>query len=85
MTVGGCKAVCVLYAGSNNNNVIGHLRLTQSGDKTVIEGDLSGLTPGKHGICVCVAGDLSKGPTGCGPVFNPFGRCILRSRIVVTW
>jgi Cu-Zn family superoxide dismutase len=71
MSGSGCKAVCVLYTGSNN--VIGHLQLTQSGDKTVIEGELTGLTPGKHGICVCVSGDTSKGPSGCGPVFNPFG------------
>jgi Cu-Zn family superoxide dismutase len=62
----------VLY--TSNNNVVGNLSLTQSGDKTSIEGTLNGLTPGKHGICVCVSGDLSNGPAGCGPVFNPFGR-----------
>ncbi|GKY94965.1 hypothetical protein MPSEU_000461100 [Mayamaea pseudoterrestris] len=74
MSSSGCKAVCVLYAGSNNNNVIGHLKLSQTGDQTVISGELNGLTPGKHGICVCVSGDVSQGPVGCGPVFNPFGQ-----------
>jgi Cu/Zn superoxide dismutase len=71
MTVGGCKAACVLYTG--NNNVLGSLTLTQTGDSTMIVGELSNLTPGKHGLSVCVSGDVSKGPAGCGPTFNPFG------------
>ena len=74
-----CKATCTIVSDSGNN-VWGHLSLTQAVDSggahVQIEGTLIGLTPGKHGISVCVSGDLSQGSASCGPVFNPFGMYI---------
>lgn len=74
---GSCKAVCQI-ASSSNNNVLGYLTLTQTDAVIKITGTLSGLTPGKHGMSVCAAGDLSEGATSCGPIFNPFGAFISR-------
>lgn len=70
-----CKASCVIYS-ENGNNVLGHLSLTQSdlNQPTKITGTLSGLSVGKHGISVCQSGDLSKGATTCGTIYNPFGK-----------
>lgn len=43
--------------------------------KTVITGELRGLTPGKHAIHVNVFGDLSQAAGGAlGGVFNPFSK-----------
>jgi Cu/Zn superoxide dismutase len=69
---GSCKAVCQI-ANSNNNNVLGYLTLTQTDGVLKIQGSVSGLTPGKHGLSVCVAGDLTEGAASCGVIFNPFG------------
>ncbi|GAX23877.1 superoxide dismutase, Cu-Zn family [Fistulifera solaris] len=66
-----CKAICVVYS---NNSIVGTLTLTSSEGSTSIHGTLSGLTPGKHGLSICVAGDLSQGGNSCGPIFNPFGK-----------
>lgn len=71
-----CKAVCVV--SSNNNTVIGTLTLTSSEGRTSITGTVSGLTPGKHGLAICVAGDVTQGGNSCGPIFNPFGACVRR-------
>ena len=70
--------VCVLQneGTSNTAGVAGTLKLTQSSEDgpTTIEGQLRGLTPGqKHGIAVCIYGDLTDGGTSCGETFNPFG------------
>eukprot|EP00339_Tiarina_fusa_P030333 CAMPEP_0117051594 /NCGR_PEP_ID=MMETSP0472-20121206/35643_1 /TAXON_ID=693140 ORGANISM="Tiarina fusus, Strain LIS" /NCGR_SAMPLE_ID=MMETSP0472 /ASSEMBLY_ACC=CAM_ASM_000603 /LENGTH=154 /DNA_ID=CAMNT_0004765857 /DNA_START=41 /DNA_END=501 /DNA_ORIENTATION=+ len=68
--------VCVLQA-EGSSGVSGSLKLSQNTEDgpTTIEGQVRGLTPGqKHGISVCVFGDLSDGGTSCGPSFNPFGK-----------
>jgi hypothetical protein len=69
-----CKAVCVLMSDSGNN-VLGYLTITQAdvNQPVKITGNLTGLTPGKHGISVCVSGDVSLGASSCGAIFNPFG------------
>ena len=56
--------------------ITGFLTLSQSTEDspTLIEGELAGLTPGKHGIHVHVFGDVSLGLTSCGGIFNPFGK-----------
>ena len=73
---GSCKAICQI-ASSSNNNVLGYLTITQAAnDGVTITGTLSGLTPGKHGLAVCAAGDLSEGAKSCGVVFNPFGEFV---------
>ena len=67
--------VCTLQP-EGNSGVSGALKLTQSSENgpTSFEGTIRGLTPGqKHGISLCVYGDLSDGSTSCGPTFNPFG------------
>ena len=60
---------------AGESGVAGVLRLSQSaaGAPTTIQGDVRGLTPGKHGITVNVSGDLSEGAASTGDIFNPFG------------
>ena len=41
---------------------------------TVIDGSISGLAPGLHGIHVHIFGDFSQGLTSAGGIFNPFAR-----------
>jgi hypothetical protein len=70
-------ATCVCtFQAEGNSGVSGALKLSQSSENgpTTLEGTIRGLTPGqKHGISLCVYGDLSDGGTSCGPAFNPFG------------
>ncbi|KAH8054358.1 lipase [Aureococcus anophagefferens] len=40
----------------------------------VIEGSITGLAPGQHGIHVHIFGDFSQGLTSAGGIFNPFGK-----------
>ena len=69
-----CQASCVLLSQQTaSSSVIGTLFLKQEGDKLKITGQISNLSPGKHGISIGVAGDLSQGATTCGSTFNPFG------------
>lgn len=71
-------ATCVCtFQAEGNSGVSGALKLTQSSESgvTTLEGTIRGLTPGqKHGISLCVYGDLSDGGASCGPAFNPFGK-----------
>lgn len=75
MATSAAKAICLLVS-ETGNNVLGHLTLEQADltQSSTIKGTLTGLSPGKHGISVCVAGDLSKGAASCGAIFNPFGK-----------
>ena len=41
---------------------------------TVIKGEVTGLTPGKHGLAVHVFGDLSQSGARTGGHFNPFAK-----------
>jgi hypothetical protein len=81
-----CKAVCVLMSDSGNN-VLGYLTIAQPdvNQPVKITGNLTGLTPGKHGITVCVAGDLSQGAATCGKIFNPFGTYSLCTHRIVVY
>ena len=67
------KCSCTLV--TETGNLTGTLRLSQASEDsvTIIEGEIRGLTEGKHGISVNVYGNLSGGAAGCGPIFNPFG------------
>ena len=60
---------------TGESGVAGILRLAQSSSDapTTIQGDVRGLTPGKHGITVNVSGDLTEGAASTGDIFNPFG------------
>jgi Cu-Zn family superoxide dismutase len=70
-------ATCVCtFQAEGNSGVSGALKLSQSSENgpTSLEGTIRGLTPSqKHGISLCVYGDLSDGGTSCGATFNPFG------------
>ncbi|GMI12948.1 hypothetical protein TrLO_g7205 [Triparma laevis f. longispina] len=62
--------------GITGEGISGFLSLSQATEDapTIIEGDIQGLTPGKHGIHIHVFGDLSMGLTSCAGIFNPFGK-----------
>uniref|UniRef100_A0AAV1VIE9 superoxide dismutase n=1 Tax=Peronospora matthiolae TaxID=2874970 RepID=A0AAV1VIE9_9STRA len=64
------KAVCTLYG--TDATVYGSLTITQAHEdaKSIITGELSGLSPGKHALHVNIFGDISQP----GGVFNPFGK-----------
>uniref|UniRef100_A0A7S2EXU4 Superoxide dismutase copper/zinc binding domain-containing protein n=1 Tax=Trieres chinensis TaxID=1514140 RepID=A0A7S2EXU4_TRICV len=69
------KCSCSL-TGEGPESVSGLLRLSQASEDgpTIIEGEIKGLTAGKHAISVNVYGDLTQGLAGCGVIFNPFGK-----------
>jgi Cu-Zn family superoxide dismutase len=52
------KAVCVVQPKSGSK-VHGHLTFTQKGHTVEIKGEITGLTPGKHGFHVHEFGDIS--------------------------
>ena len=41
---------------------------------TSIDGKITGLLPGKHGLHIHVFGDFTEGLISAGGIFNPFGR-----------
>ena len=67
------KCTCNLIG--ETGSISGSLRLSQVSEDapTTIEGEIRGLSAGKHGISVNVYGDLTGGATACGPIFNPKG------------
>mmetsp|Transcript_1838 Transcript_1838/g.2509 ORF Transcript_1838/g.2509 Transcript_1838/m.2509 type:complete len:156 (+) Transcript_1838:128-595(+) len=67
------RSMCVM---TGEDGVGGHLVLSQAQEDapTIIDGMVSGLTPGKHGIHIHVFGDFSQGLTSAGGIFNPFGK-----------
>lgn len=73
------KCVCIIHGdtgSSHSSSIYGVLRLHQQSEDapTIIEGEIRGLSPGKHGISVNVFGDLSNSSASCGVIFNPFGK-----------
>jgi Cu-Zn family superoxide dismutase len=67
------KAVCVLMP-SKGQDVHGTFLLTDQGGTTEIIGEVSGLTPGKHGFHIHEFGDLrSDDGTSAGGHYNPEG------------
>mmetsp|Transcript_9598 Transcript_9598/g.11948 ORF Transcript_9598/g.11948 Transcript_9598/m.11948 type:complete len:155 (+) Transcript_9598:141-605(+) len=61
---------------SGDGSISGVLELEQASESapTLIKGEVTGLTPGKHGIAVLVFGDLSNPPQSLGGHFNPHGK-----------
>ncbi|KRT86907.1 hypothetical protein AMK59_2413 [Oryctes borbonicus] len=66
------EAIVVLV--SPDQAVNGTIKFKQTDDGVVIEGEVLGLTPGKHGFHVHGKGDLSDGCTSTGSHFNPFNK-----------
>lgn len=55
----------------NSDGVFGHLILTQTSEGVHIQGQVSGLAPGKHGFHVHALGDVSNGCMTTGAHYNP--------------
>jgi Cu-Zn family superoxide dismutase len=65
------KAVAVLSPASGSS-VMGTITFTKSGDGVKVTGDITGLTPGKHGFHVHEFGDCSDPKAAsAGGHFNP--------------
>ncbi|CAM9313121.1 unnamed protein product [Choristocarpus tenellus] len=68
------KASCVMTG--DEEGLKGVLTLTQSQEEapTIMEGEITGLRPGRHGIHIHVFGDFSEGLVSAGGIFNPFSK-----------
>lgn len=67
------KAVAVLYPASDDS-VRGMVTFTQTGDSIRVVADLTGLSPGRHGIHIHEYGDCSApDASSAGGHFNPDG------------
>jgi Cu-Zn family superoxide dismutase len=65
------EAICILVPLSKSN-VKGVIRFTQKGKEVLINGEVTGLEPGKHGFHVHEFGDLSSNDgMSTGPHFDP--------------
>ncbi|GFR63270.1 superoxide dismutase [Cu-Zn] [Elysia marginata] len=69
------KAICVLSPGSQAA-VKGTLTFTQEDpcSKTVVSGQVTGLSPGQHGFHIHEFGDYTNGCMSAGSHFNPHGK-----------
>jgi Cu-Zn family superoxide dismutase len=69
------KAVCVIAPVGGKGKVHGVIYFTQKGKKVEVTGEITGLTPGKHGFHVHEFGDLtSSDAMATGGHFNPEGK-----------
>ena len=69
--VGPVKAMCTLSPASGSQ-VAGWVKFTQFKNRVLVEGDVTGLTPGKHGFHIHDKGDCSApDATSAGGHFNP--------------
>ncbi|XP_067288697.1 superoxide dismutase [Cu-Zn] [Pseudorasbora parva] len=67
------KAVCVL---KGTGEVTGTVFFEQENDASAVKlsGEITGLTPGKHGFHVHAFGDNTNGCISAGPHFNPHSK-----------
>ncbi|CAN0019369.1 unnamed protein product [Discosporangium mesarthrocarpum] len=68
------KASCVMTGDEEGLKGILTLAQAQEEAPTIIEGEITGLRPGRHGLHVHVFGDFSEGLVSAGGIFNPFGK-----------
>ncbi|WP_205461723.1 superoxide dismutase family protein [Mangrovibacterium lignilyticum] len=67
------KAICVLQP-TQGNSVSGTITFTKTDAGVVVKGEVSGLTPGKHGFHIHQFGDVTAPDgTSAGGHFNPEG------------
>nr|QDA95084.1 copper/zinc superoxide dismutase [Schizothorax wangchiachii] len=64
------KAVCVLKGTGEVTGTV-HFEQENDGSPVKLSGDITGLTPGKHGFHVHAFGDNTNGCISAGPHFNP--------------
>nr|CAI5864869.1 unnamed protein product [Callosobruchus analis] len=64
-------AVVYLFDPSGKSNVSGNIKFVKEGKGVHVEGEIHGLTPGKHGFHIHNLGNIGPGCTGAGPHFNP--------------
>jgi len=67
------RAVVVLRGPGQTSGII-NLDQQSPNAPVIINGRITGLTPGPHGLHFHELGDLSNGCTSAGPHYNPFGR-----------
>lgn len=70
------KAIAIIHgAGDNKDKITGTVAFIPEGDGIKIVADISGLSPGKHGIHIHQKSDLSSPDLkSAGPHFNPTGK-----------
>jgi superoxide dismutase, Cu-Zn family len=69
---GGPKNAVAVIHGFGESNVKGVVHFMATDDGVVIRGEISGLTPGKHGFHIHEFGDVSSADAKChGGHFNP--------------
>ncbi|KAB7496026.1 Superoxide dismutase [Cu-Zn] [Armadillidium nasatum] len=66
------EAIVYLTPGSNPN-IVGNLKVTSTENGVIIQGKITGLTPGLHGFHIHETGDLGNQCKNAGGHFNPFG------------
>ncbi|CAH2005557.1 unnamed protein product [Acanthoscelides obtectus] len=64
-------AVVYLFDPSGKSGVSGNVKFIKEEKGVHIEGEIHGLTPGKHGFHIHNLGNIGPGCTGAGPHFNP--------------
>ena len=71
------KAVCRIHEEEIEgvgNGVRGVLQFAQANEDapTTVTGEITGLTPGLHGLHITVLGNTTRGTASCGGIFDPF-------------
>ncbi|GAB5034550.1 superoxide dismutase [Nannochloropsis oceanica] len=71
-----CVAIIRGAPGDMEMSIQGFIRFEQASETTptIIDGVITGLAPGRHGLHVHTFGDFSEGLAGAGGIFNPFGK-----------
>nr|CAH7715060.1 unnamed protein product [Callosobruchus chinensis] len=67
-------AVVYLFDPSGKSNVSGNIKFVKEDKGVHIEGEIRGLSPGKHGFHIHNLGNIGPGCTGAGPHFNPHNK-----------
>ncbi|EKU20511.1 Cu/Zn superoxide dismutase [Nannochloropsis gaditana CCMP526] len=71
-----CVALIRGAPGDTETSIQGVIRFEQASETapTILDGVITGLAPGRHGLHIHTFGDFSEGFAGAGGIFNPFGK-----------